>query len=219
MKERKNRVIDYIKTNKLFIIFFLLSLLIGFLLRGFTVGWKFRYKAVLSDSLFVIFISSFGYLMKPKTRYRYYFIWLFFFAALAVANTIYYNFYKSFINVELISTASMISKVNDALFAKMHPYQFLYLLVPLFFFLIHRRLLKNGYYNKLEELEVNKIYRNISVIAAVISFCILLIFSIFDNSQFTKPWYRRHVVQKYGLYLYTFNDIVQSIHSNSDDSF
>ena len=219
MKKRNNRVISFINDNKLFIVFFLLSLLIGFLLRGFTVGWRFRYKAVLSDSLFVILISSFGYLMKPKTRYKYYFGWLFFFAALAIANTIYYNFYKSFINIELISTASMISKVNDAFFAKLHPLQFLYLLVPAFFVFIHRKLLKSGYYTKLEEIENDKTYRNISVISAVISFSILLIFSIFDNSQFTKPWYRGHVVQKYGLYLYTFNDIVQSIHSNSDDSF
>ena len=112
MKKRNNRVISFINDNKLFIVFFLLSLLIGFLLRGFTVGWRFRYKAVLSDSLFVILISSFGYLMKPKTRYKYYFGWLFFFAALAIANTIYYNFYKSFINIELISTKTNKKKVS-----------------------------------------------------------------------------------------------------------
>ena len=219
MKKGNNKIINFIKNYKLFIIFFLLSLLIGFLSRGFTVGWRFRYKAVLSDSLFVIVISSFGQLLRPKTRYKYYFGWLFFFAALAVANTIYYGFYKSFINIELISTASMLSKVDDALFAKLHFAQFLYLLVPLLFVFIHKQLLKSGYYTMLEEKETNKIYRGISIIAAFISFSVLVIFSIFDNSQFTKPWYRQHVVQKYGLYLYTFNDIVQSVHSNSDNTF
>ena len=99
---------DFINNNKIFLIFVLFSVLIGFFLRIKTIGFPIHYKGSLSDLLVILLIGSLSYLIKSKNRYRYYLIWLFFFSLLSFANTVYYDFYQSFISINLLSTASMV---------------------------------------------------------------------------------------------------------------
>ena len=99
------------------------SVLIGLCLRYFTIGSIGFYKAILSDLFVALLIGSFSYLMYPKSRYGYFLAWIIFASILAIGNTIYYDFYQSFLSVNLLSTASLVGQVNDSLFAKLHFHQ------------------------------------------------------------------------------------------------
>ena len=135
---------DLISYNRLFIVYSFLCLSIGLSLRIITVGGMFKILPLITDLLFIILFGSFGYLFKEKNRFIYYTVLLFFFALLSAGNTLYYQFYQSFISVNLISTASMIGKVNDSLFAKIHLIQFIYLIFPIMFIILRKKLLNNN---------------------------------------------------------------------------
>ena len=146
----------YASTNILFLSYIVISLLIGFLLRIFTIGTPIYFKAFLSDFMVSLLIGAFGYLFKPKYQFSYFFVWILFATFLAIGNTIYYQFYQSFLSVNLISTASMLGAVDDSLYDKLHITQFLYIVFPIIFFLIHRFLSKKNYYFEVEKTEKGK---------------------------------------------------------------
>ena len=210
----------YASTNILFLSYVVLSVLIGFSLRWATIGNKYIFKPIFCDIAVALLIGAFGYLFKPKYQFRYFFSWLFFAVALAIANTIYFQFFKSFISVNLISTASMIGEVNDSLFDKMHFHQFLYLIYLFIFIFIHKKLSKKNYYFEVEKIEKGKRMFTYTLASSGI---IVLLLSITltgtDLSRLIKQWNRDYVVQKFGLYVYTINDMVQSMQPKIDTLF
>ena len=209
-----NFIKKYASTNILFISYILLSVLIGISVRLVTVGssYVFTLKPLLSDLAISTLIGAFGYLFKPKYQFRYYFIWLLFATVLSIANTIYFQFFQSFLSVNLISTASMVGQVNDSLFEKMHLYQFFYLLFPFIFIIIHKKLSKKNYYFEVEKIEKGK--RMFAYTIATSGMILLLMFTSLSGtevSRITKQWNREYVVQRFGLYVYTISDLVQSM--------
>lgn len=228
IKNKVNKIIKsiakflkkYASTNILFLSYVILSVLVGFSLRWATIGNKYIFKPIFCDIAVALLIGAFGYLFKPKYQFRYFFSWLFFAVALAIANTIYYQFFKSFISVNLISTASMIGEVNDSLFEKMHFYQFLYLIYLFIFIFIHKKLSKKNYYFEVEKIEKGKRMFTYTLASSGI---IVLLLSITltgtDLSRLIKQWNRDYVVQKFGLYVYTINDMVQSMQPKIDTLF
>ena len=210
-----NKIVDntkrYILNNRLFLLFIFISLSIGLLLRLNTIGTPLYFKAFISDLLMSLLIGSFSYFLKVKNRYTYYLIWIIFSSVLSIANTVYYEFYQSFISVNLISTASMIGQVNDSLWAKLHFHQFVYLLFPLAFILIHKYLVKHNYYDNLKTFNGKKIFIRICAICGILLLSLALTITNNDASRFLKLWNRESVVQRYGLYVYTVNDLIQSV--------
>ena len=106
IKNKVNKIIKsiakflkkYASTNILFLSYVILSVLVGLSLRWATIGNKYIFKPIFCDIAVALLIGAFGYLFKPKYQFRYFFSWLFFAVALAIANTIYYQFFKSFIS-------------------------------------------------------------------------------------------------------------------------
>ena len=210
----------YASTNILFLSYMVISLLIGFILRITTVGTPIYFKAFLSDFMVALFIGAFGYLFKPKYQFSYFFVWVIFFSILAIGDTIYYQFYQSFLSVNLISTASMLGAVDDSLYDKLHASQFLYLVFPVIFVLIHRFLSKKNYYFEVEKTEKGKKNFIYSIATAGVIVCSLL-FTLTgtDTSRLIKQWNREWLVQKFGLYTYTINDLIQSIQPHLNTLF
>lgn len=208
----KNIIKKYASTNILFISYVVITVLLGLLLRIITVGSPLYTKALLSDFMAALIIGAFGYLFKPKYQFTYFFIWMLFSTFLCVGNTIYYEFYQSYLSVNLLSTASMLGTVDDSLFDKLHIVQFVYIIFPAIFIYIHSRLSKRRYYFEVEKTEKGKkmfIYTIIVGIGILTS--ILFTLNGTDTSRFVKQWNREYLVQKYGLYIYTSNDLIQSI--------
>ena len=222
MKTKKKSVTNnikmFVKNNILFISYILLSVITETFLRISTVGGHFYIKALYADLAVVLLLGSFGYLFKPKNRFTYYFILLFFYVGLCVANIIYYQFYTSFISVDLFATASMISQVDDSLFAKMHFRHFLFLIFLVIFILIHRKLKKDKYYEILETNEENIKYRKI-IIPIILIVIFLFSISIYDIGKYAKKWNRENILRRYGMYVYTITDLVQSVHPKIDNLY
>ena len=210
----------YASTNILFISYIIISLLIGFLLSLFTIGTPIYFKAFLSDFMVSLLIGAFGYLFKPKYQFTYFFIWIIFATFLAIGNTIYYQFYQSFLSVNLISTASMLGAVDDSLYDKLHITQFLYIIFPIIFFGIHKFLSKKNYYFEVEKTEKGKRNFIYSVATSGVIICSLLFtLNATDTSRLVKQWNREWLVQKFGLYTYTANDLIQSIQPHLNTLF
>ena len=219
-KKIVNGIKRYASTNILFISYIIISILIGFLLRLCTIGTPIYFKAFLSDFMISLLIGAFGYLFKPKYQFTYFFIWVIFASVLAIGNTIYYQFYQSFLSVNLISTASMLGAVDDSLYDKLHITQFLYIVFPIIFFLIHKHLVKKNYYFEVEKTEKGKRNFIYSIATSGVIICSLLFtLNATDTSRLVKQWNREWLVQKFGLYTYTANDLIQSIQPHLNTLF
>lgn len=216
MKGNKiKNITSLISYNRLFIVYSLLCLLICITLRLVTVGGVFKFLPFITDLLFIVLFGSFGYLFKEKHRYYFYSFLLFFFAILCFVNTLYYQFYQSFVSVNLISTASMIGQVNDSLFAKIHLIQFVYLIYPIIFIVCKKFIVSSVTINDMVNSLTDKKFFRILVYPClfIIIFAISL-YSIKDAKKFNNQYNREYIVKKYGLCLYTFNDLFQSFEFN-----
>lgn len=209
----------YFLNNKLFLSYLLLSVLIGILLHIITLGFSISPRAIYSDLLFAIFFGTFGYLFKSKNRYTYYLVLLIIYSGLAIGNTIYYQFYHSFISISLLSTASMLGKVSDSLLAKIKLIQFVYIIFPIIFICIQKKLIKNNYYDHININVSKKSFKKViySFIFLIIS--LLCIVSINDVSKLNSQYNRPYIVRKYGLYLYSINDLIQGVKVNDNLSY
>ena len=209
-----NKIDNFIVNNKVFLLYVLFSLLIGLFLRTFTIGFPINFKASFCDLIVILLIGSFSFLIKENNRYLYYLIWITFLSCLAIGNTIYYEFYESYISINLLGTASMIGQVNDALWAKIHIHQFLYLVFPILYVYLNKEY-------KLKDNIVNgrKYFVRLLLICLIMIVIVIPTVSKSDGSRFLKLWNRQSVVQKYGLYVYTVNDLVQSVRPKVNVAF
>lgn len=216
----KNKISKYISNNKLFLSYIVLSVLVTWLLRVITIGFSFDLRPLLIDTLFILFIGTFGYLFKRENRFGYYLFWLFFISALAIGDTIYYQFYQSYLSINLISTASMIGEVNDSLWNKIHIRQFIFIIFPIIFIIINNKLKKKKYYELLEKIENNiSVLKRIGYTFAIILIFLLCSLSINDVNKLSNQFNRGYIVKKYGLCLYTINDLIQSVDFNYEGSY
>ncbi len=216
----KQFTIEYISKNKLFFFYAILSILVCILLRMVTIGFGIYLNAFIIDLSFIIFLGLLGYLFKPKDRYIYYLLLLIFISILSIANTIYYEFYQSFISINLISTASMISKVNASLFDKIHLSQFIYIIFPISYMYIYKKVNTKNYLDKFENYEIkyNILKKILSVFIFIVLYLIISI-SINDTKILDNQFNRGYIVKKYGLFLYTINDIFHSVDFDYQKSY
>ncbi len=206
----------YICNNVLFLTFVLSSLINAFLLRAFTVRFNYsQVKPLLADIAAVLFIGLFAYCFKPKRRFVYYMIWTCIFALLCAGNSIYYTNYKSFISVSLLSTASQLGGVIDAVTENiMEPKDliFLWSIIALIAEYVYIRKKKPDYFTKLQEKKLGKKYA-LTTLAVSVSVAGIFATTLTgtDISRLAKQWNREYVLGTFGLYTYQISDTVSSI--------
>ena len=108
IKKNSKRVVSYLVTNRLFIIFAFFALIETILIRVNTVKSPFDYKPFICDLALIVIIGSFAYLIKADKRYKYYRNWLFIITLACIVNSIYYIFYTSFVSFSLLATITQI---------------------------------------------------------------------------------------------------------------
>lgn len=211
----KNRIIKYIKNNILFLSYVVLMLLNATVLRFFTVKNYFSIKPLLADAAVVLIIGLFGYFIKPRKRFVYYMIWLSVFSVLSMANSIYYTNYKSFISVSLFSTASQLGGVIDAVTENiLEAKDLVFLLSILIYIAIYILLRKRKtYFAKLDNTSkktFKKTARNTLFVGLAFAVLFVTTLTKTDVSRLGNSWNREYVLSAFGLYTYTFSDIVTS---------
>lgn len=216
---RKN-VVEYIITNRLFISYVILSLLGTMLVRKFTIGTFFNFKSLITDLGIIFIIGGFGYFVKPKNQFKYYFIWLIIFNLINIINSIYYKFYANFASVGYLSTVSQAETVTGSIFEKISFFDIMYVIFPILFYLIHKKLLSSSYYYFIDKIEKGKKMLITTVLVGAL--CLAYSFGVAsgtDYSRLAKQWNRNYVVDRFGILMYQVNDVVQVIRTKLSSLF
>lgn len=213
-------LISYIYTNRLFLSYLVISVIGTIILRYYTVKGDYFFGSLITNIGIILLVGAFGYLIKPKNQFKYFFIWIIFFTALEVINSIYYMFYTNFASLAEISSVSQLETVSDSVITQLRLIDFIYVLQPIIFYYIHKHLKTSPYYNLIGKVENKK---NM-VIATLISAGVFLIFTFAtatgtDYSRLSKQWDRPYIVERFGILMYQANDVFQTIQPRINSLF
>ena len=212
LKKTRKRISKYLSVNRLFLTFVIFALFQTVLVRNYTLGNTFAFKPFICDLALLILIGSFGYFIKPKKQFTYYFIWMLIVTIMCIVNSIYYVFYTSFASFSLLAELGLVGEVGDSLTEKFRIIDFIYLLFPLIYLVIHTKLKRGSYYHFTAKVENGKKMFVSTLLAGII----VLVFTLVnitgtDASRLVKQWDRQYIVQRFGIVLYQGNDLVQSL--------
>lgn len=212
LKKARKKVSKYLSTNRLFLTFVVFALIDTVLLRNFTLRNTFDYKPFICDLALLIIIGSFGYFVKPKKQFNYYFIWLLIITVMCVVNSIYYVFYTSFASFSLIAELGLVGEVGDSLVEKFRLIDFIYVVFFFLYWLIHTKLKNGSYYFFVSKVEKSKKMFTSTILVGVIILAFTLVnITGTDVSRLVKQWNRGYIVQRFGIILYQGNDLIQSL--------
>ena len=146
IKNIKKLLYGYASTNILFMTFFFSSIINSTLLRFFTVKNYFGVTPLLADASIVLMVGAFGYFIKPKNQFKYFFTWGIVFTLLCVINSVYYTNYLSFVSFSLIETSLQVVSVGDAVtnIIELKDFSFIWQIFALLF--VNSTLKKKKYY-------------------------------------------------------------------------
>jgi hypothetical protein len=156
IKTAKNKAINYIKYNRLFLSFVGLSFLNCFLIRTLTVGNWYNDKTIFIDLFVNVLLGSFCYFIDVKHQFKYLVSLMFFNGFICVVNAIYYEFFGTFASLGLLMTLGQVTEVGNAVFEKLSVLHFLYVIPFIIFIFINRFLVKRDYFNLVKKIEKGK---------------------------------------------------------------
>ena len=209
-KKTVKSIVEYIITNRLFISYVALSLIATVCVRAFTIGSALKLKPFLTDLGFILVIGGLGYFVKPKNQFKYYFTWLIVFNLMCLVSSIYYRFFTSFASIGELATVRQTETVTGSIFDRLRIADGIYILIPIIFYLIHKKLLSSSYYTFIDKVEKSKKMVLSTVLIGIIF--LSYTFGVAKNSDYsrlTKQWNRIYIVERFGIIMYQFNDIAQ----------
>ena len=216
----KTEFINYVKYNRLFLSYVILSFISCFLLRLFTIGNCFDIKANIFDITVIMLLGSLAYFVKPKKQFRLFLILMIVYTVLNVVNSVYYAFFNSFTSFSLLASMGQTAEVTDAVFEKLKITNFIYLIMPIIFIFINKHLKKTDYFDKVEKIEVgSKLFVGVAIVGGICLFLNISTLTGTDISRFSKQWDREYVVKRFGIIIYQGNDLTQTIKSKVSSLF
>ena len=209
-KKVKKNTIEYIITNRLFISYVLLSFIATICVRKFTIGTAFNINPIVTDLGLILIIGSLGYLIKPKNQFKYYFIWIVVFNIMCLISSIYYIFFTSFASIGELASMGQTETVTGSIYDKLRISYAIYIIIPILFYMIHKKLLSSAYYYFIDKIEKSKkMFISTLVIGILLIGYRFLTATPTDYSRLTKQWNRISIVERFGIILYQANDFVQ----------
>lgn len=212
IKKTYKKIIEYIISNRLFISYVLISFLGTIILRQLTIGNAFSIFPMITDLGMILVIGSFGYFIKPKKQFIYFFTWLCIFSLMELINTIYYVFYTNFASLGDLPTLSQTETVTGSIFEKLKLMYLIFIIIPAIFYIIHNKLNKSAYYDFVGKMEKGKRMLVGTLLCGIVFLGISFSKATgTDYSRLNKQWNRGHIVRRFGIVLYQGNDIVQTL--------
>ncbi len=216
----KDNLFNFVKYNRLFLSYVILSFISCFLLRALTIGNPWDIKANVFDITVIMLFGSLAYFIKPKKQYILFISLLCFYTILNIINSVYYAFFNSFASFSLLASMGQTAEVTDAVFEKLKVANFVYLIMPIIFIFINKYLKKKKYFDVVEKIEVGKkLFTGVAIVAGIFLFINISTLSGKDLSRFSKQWNREYVVSRFGIIVYQGNDLVQTIKSKVSSMF
>jgi len=219
---KEDKVIsNYFKNNIIFVTYIIICLVNSTLLRIFcipTLENVLSFHAVLADISLLILIGSFGYLMKPQNRWKYYLTLSVIFTFICIVNSIYYTFYTSFASVSMLSLTKYIGDVGDAVVENVFSVKDLVYIIP---FIILIVVIKKNYDKSVVEIKKDrkKKFFNTLIVGIVSLVIFLSTLTSLDYTRFVKQWNKEYVVMRFGIYIYQINDVVTSLQPKINSMF
>ena len=209
-----------VTTNVLFFTFIVTTVINSIILRSMTVNKTFYIKPMIADITITIFVGSFAYFFKPKSRFKYFFIWAIIFCTVCIVNAIYFKNYLSFASFSLLTTLTQLGGYTDALGNIVDIKDFVYLWQLFCLIFVHLQLSKKKYYEKVESIEVRKIrFLNSIVVTLIMLGFFMSMLTSLDISRMKKQWNREYVVQEFGIYTYQANDLISYVRTKVNSMF
>lgn len=204
--------VNFVKYNRQFCSYVVLSLLCCILIRFFTLGGIFHLQPFFIDLALILMFGSFGFFYKPQKQFTYYLILMLIYTTIGVVNSIYYTFYNSFASFSLLTTLSQVREVGDAVFDRIQLINFIYLLFPLIFILIHKKLANRDYFNFVAKFEKGELlFGQTLVTGLVIMIICVTTLSATAFSRLSKQWNREYIVSTFGIITYQANDLFNTL--------
>lgn len=216
---------DYFKNNVIVVAFVVISIINAFLLRAFTVKFVYnQIKPLMADFAMVLLLSLFSYLFKkPRGQFVYLMVMNVIFTILCAGNSIYYTNYKSFMSFSLISTASQLGGVMDAVTQNiLEPKDliFLWSIPALSVVYVLKKRKTRDYQGQHKEKTQRFKYAMGGLCVSLVTlgiFCTTLTGT--DYSRLRKQWNREYVLATFGMYTYQMSDLVTSVYSKINMMF
>jgi len=186
------------------LLFFIISNFInGTLVRLLTIG-NFKIRPLVFDIGFLLLVGAFSFLIRKESKNLYYVLWSIVMVFVCVINSIYFNYYESFVSASLLATSVFVGDVGDAVvnFA-LKVSDFIYLW-QIFGLIVYMKKCK-------KEENVKKNF-SIMVCMAILTIgigCALPPYNCWGG--FLKLWNRVVAVDGFGIYTYQVDDLVQSL--------
>ncbi len=198
--------------NKLFLFYFVFAILETIIVRGFTVKNIFSIKPLLVDMAIILIVGSIGFLKTGKKQYHYYMFLLILFTLIEFINHIYYIFYVSFASFSELTGLGQAETVTGSIFEKLQIVNFIYLLFPIIFWLIYRKISYTSYYKMIEKITKSKRKFVLSLLFGTVFISISLLSATkTDYSRLMKQWNRGAIVERFGILMYQGNDLLRTL--------
>ena len=212
---------NYVKTNILFMTFVISSVINGCLIRFLTVKNYFDIKPIIADLAIILILGAFGYFIKPKHQFKYFFTISCIFVVLCVINSMYYTNYLSFASFSLLETSLQVVDVGDAVVENvMEMKDFCYIWQILAMIFVHKSLKKKKYYDRVSKIEVGRIRAvNTLIVGLILIGLFISTMSSIDISRLSKQWNREYIVMRFGIYTYQINDLFATVKSQLNPLF
>ena len=212
---------SYLKTNILFMTFVITSLLNGCLLRFLTVKNFFAIKPVIADLAVILIIGAFGYFIKPKHQFKYFFTWGCVFTLLCIVNSVYYTNYLSFVSFSLIETSLQLVDVTNAVTDNVMEYKdFCFIWQLLALLIVNKKLKKLDYYTKVSKIEKGKVRALNTLVVGLIAVGVFIsTLTSLDIGRLVKQWNREYLVMQFGVYTYQLNDLFVTVKAQLNPLF
>jgi len=212
IKKVKDFFVNFSKNYPVLSFYIVSNFFNSILLRLFTTG-NFKIRPLFFDLGIVLLFAGLSFFVKRNNKKTYYVLTSLLFIAICVINSIYYNYYSSFASASLLATSVYASDFGDVVvkFAlDIKDWLYLWQLIGMILMIVK-------YSNK----EVNE-KKNFSTFALFIVFvvgigCALPPYNSW--SRLIKLWNRVAVVDSFGVYVYQFDDLFQSLKPTFNNMF
>ncbi|MBQ9853700.1 MAG: LTA synthase family protein [Bacilli bacterium] len=202
-KDIKRFLILFKDKNPVLLFFIISNFINGLLCRLFTLG-NFKIRPLFFDFGFILILGAFSFLIKKRSKNVYYSIVSLVLILICIINSIYFNYYSSFVSVSLIATSVFIGDVGDAVMdfaVEIKDFIYLWQLIGLFI------CIKKS--NKEEKVKKNFFIMLLISILFIGIGCALPPYNCWGG--FLKLWNRVIAVDGFGIYTYQVDDFVQSL--------
>lgn len=217
MKYDKDKLSYYLKTNIVFMILLVGSVLNDLMLRALTVKKIFYWKPLVTSIGMIILISIFVWFLSYKKRNYVFLVLSVLFGLLNSLNYMYYQYYSSFLSFSLLKQLENVGEVSSSVMKTLDFKVFLFFIPTIIIVIVMKNLNKDKFFQRIANIKVKGAFIRPFIISNVLLLFVFTTLSSSDKSRVVKQWNRPYLVEQLGIYSFTTADIVKNLSSNKGD--